>query len=257
MNLEETERIVNSLIDAFILSGNVSLDLRNKGLKKKIKSDNTPVTNGDIQVNDLLTKKITDLTPNIKIISEENLINKENKNLKDFWLIDPIDGTYDYINGKDEFTINAALILDKKPVAGIINAPDKNRLFYSFGLSNSFELNNKSKTKLTCKKKSKDNEINAVAYSNNPKPEIAAIYKKYNITNFTRMKSSLKFCVIASGEFDFYAAEPRACEWDIAAGHAILEHAGGIITDFDGSNINYGKKDFKNPSLILKRGKIL
>ena len=257
MNLEETERIVNSLIDAFILSGNVSLDLRNKGLKKKIKSDNTPVTNGDIEVNNLLINKISNLTPNIKIVSEENLTNKENKNLKDFWLIDPIDGTYDYISGKDEFTINAALILNKKPVAGIINAPDKNRLFYSFGLSNSFELSNKSKTELTCKKKSKDNEINAVAYSNNPKPEIAAIYKKYNITNFTRMKSSLKFCVIASGEFDFYAAEPRACEWDIAAGHAILEHAGGIITDFDGNNIDYGKKDFKNPSLILKRGKIL
>ena len=257
MNLEETEKIINSLIGTFILSGNVSLDLRNKGLKKKIKSDNTPVTNGDIQVNDLLTKKITDLTPNIKIISEENLINKENKNLKDFWLIDPIDGTYDYINGKDEFTINAALILNKKPVAGIINAPDKNRLFYSFGLSNSFELSNKSKTELTCKKKSKDNEINAVAYSNNPKPEIAAIYKKYNITNFTRMKSSLKFCVIASGEFDFYAAEPRACEWDIAAGHVILEHAGGIITDFNGNEVNYGKIDFKNPSLILKREKIL
>ena len=257
MNLEETERIVNSLIDAFILSGNVSLDLRNKGLKKKIKSDNTPVTNGDIEVNNLLIKKISNLTPNIKIVSEENLTNKENKNLKDFWLIDPIDGTYDYISGKDEFTINAALILNRKPVAGIINAPDKNRLFYSFGLSNSFELSNKSKTELTCKKKSKDNEINAVAYSNNPKPEIAAIYKKYNITNFTRMKSSLKFCVIASGEFDFYAAEPRACEWDIAAGHAILEHAGGIITDFNGNDINYGKKDFKNTSLILKRGKIL
>jgi 3'(2'), 5'-bisphosphate nucleotidase len=257
MNLKETEKIINSLIDTFILSGNVSLDLRNKGLKKKIKSDNTPVTNGDIEVNNLLINKISNLTPNIKIVSEENLTNKENKNLKDFWLIDPIDGTYDYINGKDEFTINAALILDKKPVAGIINAPDKNRLFYSFGLSNSFELSNKSKTELTCKKKSKNNEINAVAYSNNPKPEIAAIYKKYNITNFTRMKSSLKFCVIASGEFDFYAAEPRACEWDIAAGHAILEHAGGIITDFNGNDINYGKKDFKNTSLILKRGKIL
>ena len=257
MNLEETEKIINNLIDTFILSGNVSLDLRNKGLKKKIKSDNTPVTNGDIEVNNLLINKISNLTPNIKIVSEENLTNKENKNLKNFWLIDPIDGTYDYINGKDEFTINAALILNKKPVAGVINAPDKNRLFYSFGLSNSFELSNKSKTELTCKKKSKNNEINAVAYSNNLKPEIAAIYKKYNITNFTRMKSSLKFCVIASGEFDFYAAEPRACEWDIAAGHAILEHAGGIITDFNGNDINYGKKDFKNTSLILKRGKIL
>ena len=68
------------------------------------------------------------------------------------------------------------------------------------------------------------------------------------------MKSSLKFCVIATGEFDFYVSEPRASEWDIAAGHAILKNAGGIITDFEGNDINYGKKDFKNPSIILKRG---
>ena len=68
------------------------------------------------------------------------------------------------------------------------------------------------------------------------------------------MKSSIKFCVIASGDYDFYAADPRAHEWDYAAGHAILENAGGIITDFEGNDINYGKKDFKNPSLILRRG---
>ena len=118
-------------------------------------------------------------------------------------------------------------------------------------------MTNKIKIKLNCKKKSNKNEINAVAYSDNPKPEIASLYKKYKITNYTKMKSSLKFCVVASGEFDFYAAEARACEWDIAAGHAILEHAGGIVTDFSGNKIYYGKKDFKNPSLILKRGKIL
>ena len=200
------------------------------------------------------TEKILNLTPNIKIVSEETSLNKENNSLNDFWLIDPIDGTSGYIQGKDEFTINAALILNKKPVAGIINAPDKERLFYSFGNSNSFEINNGSKTILTCKKKSKQSEINAISYSNNLKPEIVELHKKYNITNFTKMKSSLKFCVIASGEYDFYAAEPRAHEWDIAAGHAILENAGGIITDFGGNEINYGKKGFKNPSLILRRG---
>ena len=169
-------------------------------------------------------------------------------------MIDPIDGTYGYIQEKDEFTINAALILNKKPIAGIINAPGKGRIFYSFGSLNSYEINNGSKVKLTCKKRSKKNEISAISYSNNLKPEIVELHKKYNITNFTKMKSSLKFCVIASGEYDFYAAEPRAHEWDIAAGHAILENAGGIITDFDGNEINYGKKDFKNPSLILRRG---
>ena len=235
MNLTETEKIINSLIDTFIASGNLSLDLRKKGLEKKIKSDNTSVTNADIEVNNLITKKISNLTPNIKIVSEETSFNKENESLNDFWLIDPIDGTYGYIHGKDEFTVNASLILNKKPIAGIINAPGKGRIFYSFGSSNSYEINNGS----------------------NLKPEIVELHKKYNITNFTKMKSSLKFCVIASGEYDFYAAEPRAHEWDIAAGHAILEHAGGIVTDFDGNEINYGKRDFKNPSLILRRGIIL
>ena len=254
MNLTETEKIINSLIDTFVDSGNLSMDLRKKGLEKKTKSDNTPVTNADIEVNKLITEKILNLTPNIKIVSEETSSNKENNSLNDFWLIDPIDGTDGYIHGKDEFTINAALILNKKPVAGIINAPDKERLFYSFGNSNSFEINNGSKTILTCKKKSKQSEINAISYSNNLKPEIVELHKKYNITNFTKMKSSLKFCVIASGEYDFYAAEPRAHEWDISAGHAILENAGGIITDFGGNEINYGKKGFKNPSLILRRG---
>jgi 3'(2'), 5'-bisphosphate nucleotidase len=71
------------------------------------------------------------------------------------------------------------------------------------------------------------------------------------------MKSSLKFCVIAAGEFDGYVAEPRACEWDIAAGHAILKNAGGVITDFNGNEFLYGKSDFKNTSLILKRNKYL
>ena len=83
--------------------------------------------------------------------------------------------------------------------------------------------------------------------------DITEQHKIFLFTEFTKMKSSLKFCVIATGEFDLYVAEPRASEWDIAAGHAILENAGGIITDFENNEILYGKKDFKNPGLILKR----
>ena len=94
-------------------------------------------------------------------------------------------------------------------------------------------------------------------YSKKIKPEIEKIHKRFNVKNFVRMKSSLKFCVIATGEYDGYVAEPRACEWDIAAGHAILKHSGGNVTDFDGNEIYYGKKDFKNPSLILKSKNIL
>ncbi|MDB3885430.1 3'(2'),5'-bisphosphate nucleotidase CysQ [Candidatus Pelagibacter sp.] len=256
MNIEEAKKITLSLIDTFNKASQVALDLRKAGLKNKIKSDNTPVSNGDIAVNKILTKKIEEITPNIAIVSEESARHKTDNDLKNFWLIDPIDGTRDYINNRDEFTLNAALILEKKPAIGIITAPAKGRVFYSFGLSNSYELINGTEVSLINKKKNYEG-IKAVCYSNELKQEILEIYKKNNITSHQRMKSSLKFCVIAAGEFDIYVAEPRACEWDIAAGHAILEHAGGQITDFNGDEILYGKPEFKNPSLILKNKNIL
>ena len=177
--------------------------------------------------------------------------------METFWLIDPIDGTYDYINNRDEFTINAGLIINNKPEIGIIYAPAKQRLFYSYSKGMSFEISDNKVKKLNCKKISGKGEIKAVSYSNTLKPEINEWYKKFNVTEHVKMKSSLKFCVIASGEYDLYVAEPRACEWDIAAGHAIVKHAGGLITDFENNEILYGKKDFKNPSLILKRSKDL
>ena len=252
MSRSDIKQIVENLVQTFLNAGKVSLDLRKQGLIKEIKSDNTPVSNGDLEVNKILTKKISELTPNIPIISEEASENKSINNLEDFWLIDPIDGTYDYINDLDEFTINAGLIIQKKPVAGLIYAPAKNRMFYSYGDGLSFELINGEPIKLNHSKNFDKNEIKFVSYSNKIKPEIDEIYKKLNVKKFVRMKSSLKFCVIAAGEYDGYVAEPRASEWDIAAGHAILKHSGGSVTDFNGQEILYGKKDFKNPSLILK-----
>ena len=248
----DIKKIVEDLVQTFLDAGKISLDLRKKGLIKEIKSDNTPVSNGDLEVNKIITKKILRLTPNIPIVSEETSENKSQDNLKNFWLIDPIDGTYDYINDLDEFTINAGLIIQKKPVAGLIYAPAKNRMFYSYGDNLSFELIHGKPTKLDHSKNFDKNEIKFVSYSDKIKPEINEIYKKLNVKRYVRMKSSLKFCVIAAGEYDGYVAEPRASEWDIAAGHAILKHSGGTVTDFDGKEILYGKKDFKNPSLILK-----
>ena len=256
MNIEETKKITFSLIDTFNKAGNVALRLREAGLKKEIKPDNTPVSNGDIEINKILIKKISEITPNIAIVSEENISHKNDKDLKNFWLVDPIDGTRDYINNGDEFTLNAALILNKKPAIGIITAPAKKRVFYSYAMSNSYELINNQQINLSNKKKDYE-EVKAVSYSNNLNPEILEIHKKYQITTHQKMKSSLKFCVVAAGEFDLYVAEPRACEWDIAAGHAIAVHAGGEIKDFDGNEIIYGKKEFKNTSIILKNKNII
>ena len=254
MNLKQ---IVENLIESFLDAGNLALQLREKGLIKKIKSDNTPVSNGDLEVNKLILDKISKITPDLPIISEETSENKENLNLKDFWLIDPIDGTYDYINNLEEFTINAGLIINNKPVAGLINAPAKKRMFYSYEKGNAFEFSKGKIINLSELSSKKSLNLKFVSYSTKIKPEIQKIYDDLGVKENIRMKSSLKFCVVAAGEYDGYVAEPRAYEWDIAAGHAILEHSGGSITDFDGNEILYGKKDLKNPSLILKSKNIV
>ena len=253
INTNEIKIISEKIVQTFFYAGKESLKIRENGLITEYKEDKTPVTNGDMEINKIVVDRISELTPSIPIVSEESSKNKSKTNLRDFWLIDPIDGTYDYVNDKDEFTINAALIINKIPLAGIIFAPAKNRMFYSYGLNESYEIIDDKKIKLKCEKKTKKNHVKAVHYSDNLKPIIKDFHDKFGVTESHKMKSSLKFCVIASSEYDLYVCEPRASEWDIAAGHAILKNAGGIVTDFENRDVVYGKENFKNPSLIVKR----
>ncbi len=255
MKINKLKKIIESLIPTFYLAGKKSIALSKK-LKVFKKKDGTSVTNGDLEVNKIIQKKIKSLTPELEIISEENIKGHIYKKRDNFWLIDPIDGTNGYIKGEKEYTLNAAIILKRKPVAGIIYAPKLNRLFYSYGPRNAYEISGKKKNKLDCKKNIRNTNI-GITSSSNPSDYILKILKKNNVVSFKEIRSSLKFCLIAANEYDIYAARPRAKEWDIAAGHAIASHAGAVITTHSNKKILYGKKDFSNPSLLVKRKKLL
>ena len=125
MNKDELKKIAENLIETFDVAGKESIDIYKKGLKIEIKEDKSPVSNGDLRVNELITKKIEKLTPNIPIISEETVDLKVKNTAKIFWLIDPIDGTREYIAGKDEYTLNAALVINTIPVLGVVGVPKK------------------------------------------------------------------------------------------------------------------------------------
>ena len=249
MNLE---KIAEGLLDTFLNAGQIAKEISIRGVKITIKSDRTPVTDGDLAVDKILKIKIKSLTPDIPIISEETVNLKVKNTYKTFWLLDPIDGTKDYISKKDEYTLNAALIIDFKPVAGIIYAPAKERLFFSYGNNLAYEMYKGKTYQLNCGKKKLD-KIIGLENSNNTPDEILNIYKKHNVSETVKMSSSYKFCVLAAGEADIYAAKARAYEWDIAAGHSILVHAGGTVTTHDEKNFLYGKKNYKNLPLIAKR----
>jgi len=249
------KEITEKLIPVFINIGKKTINLKKNKLKIYIKEDNTPVTNGDLEIDRILQKKIKKLTPSIPIVSEENSVSIKNFNHNSFWLLDPIDGTKEYIAGKKEYTLNAALIINKKPVLGIIYAPRMGRLFFTYEKNKSYEFFKNKKKRLNSKINLKRESIRALSNSYKPSKTILNIYKKFKVKTFKKCSSSLKFCLIAAGEYDIYAARSRAKEWDIAAGHIIAENAGATLRTFSGKIVNYGKKKFYNPSMILIRYK--
>ena len=246
------ESLIKKLIPIIYKAGAVSIKYSKK-LKVFVKDDKTPVTNGDLEVDKILQSFLKKISPSIEIVSEETVKKTVTRKRKTFWLVDPIDGTNSYIKGGTEYTINVGLIINQRPVAGIIYAPKKKRLFYAYGKNKAYEILNKNrKIKLNCSKKLKREKI-ALTNTTSPSKRIKNIIKKCNIKKYVSMRSSLKFCMIASSEFDLYAAKPRAKEWDYAAGHAIAESAGAIIRTFQNKKILYGKKGFNNPSLLVRR----
>ena len=257
MKPSELKNISESLINTFHNAGRISIELFKKGLQIQIKEDKSPVSNGDLKVNDLITSKIKILTPNIPIVSEETVDLKKKNEAKIFWLIDPIDGTKEYIAGKDEYTLNAALVVNTVPVIGVVGVPKKNRLFYTYGPEESYLIENGKTQKINCKKQQPKGKIVALSSVVKPSDIILNKLKELNVTSIVKMASSYKFCVIATGEYDVYAARERANEWDYAAGHAVAQNAGAIIKTLDEKPFLYGKGDYKNPSLLIKRSKNL
>ena len=151
MKKDELKKITEGLIETFNYAGKESIRLYEEGLKIEVKDDNSPVSNGDLRVNDLISKKISELTPNIPIISEETVDLKVKNSSKIFWLIDPIDGTKEYIAGKEEYTLNAALVIDTVPIVGIVEY-QKNRLFFSYSPGESYLIEENITKKLIVKK---------------------------------------------------------------------------------------------------------
>ena len=257
MNKDELRILAEGLIETFDYAGKESVRLYQEGLKIQIKEDRSPVSNGDLRVNELISRRISELTPNIPVISEETVDLKIKNTSKIFWLIDPIDGTKEYIAGKDEYTINAALVMNKVPVLGLVGAPKKNRLFFSYSPGESYLIEKNKTKKINCEKQQPKGKIVALSSTFKPSDMILNKLKEYNVTSIVKMASSYKFCVIATGEYDIYAAKERANEWDYAAGHAVAQNAGAIIKTLDQKPFLYGKENYKNPSLLIRRSKNL
>ena len=253
-----TPEKLDELIRIVHLAGVEIIKIYKKKVTKKYKSDNTPVTNADIRANDIICKGLKLHFPEISIVSEEQV--KKGKAAKKFWLVDPLDGTKEFLKGNGEFTVNIGLIENKKPVFGIIYMPTKNKLYftkdkksYFSKLSKKGQLTNIRKIKV--KKRNKNIVILSRSHSL-AKSEIEKakkmIFRRFNANKIIRSGSSIKLCYIAHGLANVYPRFGTTMEWDTAAGDAILRFAGGRIRTLDRKILRYGKKNFKNTSFIAR-----
>ena len=249
------QKLSNFVNQIAVDAGKEILKIYNKPFTSKMKKDKSPVTKADLIANDLICKRLQSINPKIQIISEEGK-KKFSKKTNIFWLVDPLDGTKEFIKKNGEFTVNIALIKNCRPIYGVIYLPVKKEIYFTQNKSAYFSRIDhktfyKSKKKIKVKKRTGiNNRVLLLSRSYTRNIELSKKHFKTDKAIFSG--SSIKFCLIASGKGNIYPRLGTTMEWDTAAGHAILNAAGGSVTTLDRKVLKYGKKGFKNPSFIAK-----
>jgi len=222
----------------------------------KTKADASPVTEADEAADALISEGLRAAFPDVALVTEEQAASHTQK-VSTFLIVDPLDGTKEFINRRGDFTVNIAYVVEGKPVRGVVYAPARDRLFYTDADGTTVEEAAPfEKTKvgaLTPIKVSKpDNAALLVVASKSHRDQATDDYiNKYNVSDMRSAGSSLKFCLVATGEADLYPRVGRTMEWDTAAGHAVLNGAGGDVIRFDTHEpLIYGKEGFANPFFI-------
>lgn len=255
------ENLAETLARAALDAGREILAVYRDGPTVTVKSDCTPVTEADERAEAVILARLAEAFPDIPVVAEEAVAAGKVPDVlgRRFFLVDPLDGTREFISRRDEFTVNIALIEAGVPVAGIVYAPALKLAYWGadgfaekFDVSDDFTVVNRRP--ICCR--AKGERLTAVISRSHGDPETDAFLDRIGIIDHTTVGSSLKFCLLAEGLADVYPRFGRTMEWDTAAGDAVLRAAGGRVTRADGSPFLYGKTnqqtdaDFANPAFI-------
>jgi 3'(2'),5'-bisphosphate nucleotidase len=212
----------------------------------RMKADRSPVTDADEETERLILAELAKAFPGVPVVAEEEAAAGRIQAVGGrFFLVDPLDGTKEFLSGNGEFTVNIAEVVDGVPVAGVVFAPALARMF-SADAGGAFEG-----TKPIAAR-AEPQGMTAVGSRSHADAATEEFLKAYPVTRFVSAGSSLKFCLVAAGEADIYARGGRTMEWDTAAGHAVLRAAGGSVKRWDGTALLYGKPGFENPAFVAR-----
>ncbi len=222
----------------------------------RLKGDESPVTVADEAADKLIFAGLKAALPDLPVVTEEQA-DSHDLQANTFVIVDPLDGTKEFIQRRGDFTVNIALVENGVPTRGVVYAPAKNRLFYTDAdgqtveESGAFDLMETGSTTPLSVRSSNNDGLIVVASKSHRDAATDDYIDKYSVASSTSAGSSLKFCLVAAGEADLYPRLGRTMEWDTAAGHAVLLGAGGSVVRFDDhSPLKYGKSGYENPFFI-------
>ena len=242
------------VIEIANIASNGIMDIYQKNIiDTSLKEDGSDVTEADLLSNNLISKGLADLNLNFPILSEEG--HKKEKNFEEvFWLVDPLDGTREFLNKNGEFTVNIALIEKGRPILGVITAPALKKTYLGILEKGSYKIED-GVTKPLIAKKNTGDHIKVVSSRSHTgdkeKSFISKVSKSFKKVESLKAGSSLKLCMVAEGEADIYCRFGPTYQWDIASGQAVVEHSGGCVIDSGFNKLSYSfKSDKKNPSFF-------
>ena len=243
------DALVPELLEIAARAGEDIMRFYHQGYEVTRKEDDSPLTEADMASHHRITQGLGCLEVQLPILSEEEAVSWAERRLwQAFWLVDPIDGTKDFINQTGEFTVNIALIEEGAPVLGIVTVPALGLEYWGTATAGAFRRRNREEERLRVMHPPGEKRV--VASKNHMNEETARFIDSLGPHRLVQAGSSLKFCRIAEGEADIYPRIGPTCEWDTGAAQAVLEAAGGRVLRFDGTPLRYGKEDVHNPHFV-------
>ncbi len=249
--LNDRSDLLENITDLARNAGSVIMAVYATDFSVRGKDDNSPVTEADEKAEAVIVAELRKLTPQIPIVAEEAVAAGNTEKVDDlFWLVDPLDGTKEFISRNGEFTVNIALIENGKPVLGVVYAPAIDRLFGGAQGLGAFVQEGGQQRSIKVRPVPEAG-LTVVASRSHGDPEaLKQLLGDQKVAELRSAGSSLKICLVAAGEADLYPRLGRTMEWDIGAGHAVLAAAGGRLTDIDHNDLRYGKPEFENPHFL-------
>jgi 3'(2'), 5'-bisphosphate nucleotidase len=252
--MPDLDRLLPEIVALADRAGAVILEHYHGDVAVRAKADASPVTAADEAAEAVILARLAELTPDIPAVAEETVAAGHAPEVDGgpFWLVDPLDGTKEFLSRNGEFTVNIALVQAREPVLGVVLAPARGQAWWGARGKGSTVRDAHGNAHPIAARKAPPAGLVAIASRSHRDPETQAFLDQAGVAECISAGSSLKFCLVAEGKADLYPRFGRTMEWDTAAGHAVLAAAGGRVTTRDGAPFLYRKPGFENPPFIAR-----